>query len=108
MVAIAVRCDDDGPASTAARLQRVFELFLHHQTDRHHGVGLAMAKRLVERRGGTIDAASTVGEGDVHDPLAGGGPRTPQLRPRAKRTADRTTPRRLARTDAAMPNFSSQ
>ena len=60
MVAIAVR--DDGPGIDAARLQRVFELF-YTTKPTGTGVGLAMAKRLVERQGGTIDAASTVGEG---------------------------------------------
>lgn len=60
MVAIAVR--DDGPGMDAARLQRVFELF-YTTKPTGTGVGLAMAKRLVERQGGTIDAASAVGEG---------------------------------------------
>ena len=60
MVAISVR--DDGPGIDAARLQRVFELF-YTTKPTGTGVGLAMAKRLVERQGGTIDASSTVGEG---------------------------------------------
>lgn len=60
MVAISVR--DDGPGIDEARLQRVFELF-YTTKPTGTGVGLAMAKRLVERQGGTIDAASTVGEG---------------------------------------------
>lgn len=60
MVAIAVR--DDGPGMDDARLQRVFELF-YTTKPTGTGVGLAMAKRLVERQGGTIDAASVLGEG---------------------------------------------
>ena len=60
VVAIAVR--DDGPGIDEARLQRVFELF-YTTKPTGTGVGLAMAKRLVERQGGTIHAASAPGAG---------------------------------------------
>lgn len=62
MVAISVA--DTGPGIDENRLGHVFELF--YTTKRSGtGVGLAVAKRLVERQGGTFTAASPSGSGAV-------------------------------------------
>jgi signal transduction histidine kinase len=57
-----VSISDDGPGMDGARARRVFDLFY---TTQHSGtgVGLAMAKRLVERQGGTISVESAPGRG---------------------------------------------
>jgi signal transduction histidine kinase len=76
---VAISVHDDGPGIDAARLQRVFELF-YTTKPTGTGVGLAMAKRLVERQGGTIDAASAVGEGatfTIRLPVAGSAAHAP-------------------------------
>lgn len=53
---------DDGPGMDAATRQRAFDLFY---TTKHTGtgVGLAMARRLIERQGGAITVDSTLGAG---------------------------------------------
>lgn len=88
MVAVAVA--DSGPGIEATRIARVFELF-YTTKPTGTGVGLAMARRLVERQRGTIAVSSTPGAGTVFTlrlPLA----------------ADH--PSRIAAT--SMPNFSSR
>jgi signal transduction histidine kinase len=61
---IAVSIADRGPGIEGARLPRVFDLF-YTSKPTGTGVGLAVAKRLVERQGGTIEAASPTGGGAV-------------------------------------------
>lgn len=60
----AVRVDiaDDGPGMDEATSRRVFELFFTTKRS-GTGVGLAMAKRLIERQGGTIDVTTAAGRG---------------------------------------------
>jgi signal transduction histidine kinase len=53
---------DDGPGMDGARASRVFDLFYTTKSS-GTGVGLAMAKRLVERQGGTISVESAPGQG---------------------------------------------
>lgn len=59
---VAIEVRDDGPGIDAARLSRVFDLFYTTKSS-GTGVGLAMAKRLMERQGGSIEASSEVGVG---------------------------------------------
>ena len=61
MVAIAVR--DDGPGIDAARLQRVFELSLHHRRPAPGSASRDGEAGWSSVRAATIDAASTAGEG---------------------------------------------
>lgn len=61
---VAISVADRGPGIDAARLPRVFDLF-YTSKPTGTGVGLAMAKRLVERQGGTIEATSPAGGGAV-------------------------------------------
>jgi signal transduction histidine kinase len=63
---------DDGPGMDEATSRRVFELFFTTKRS-GTGVGLAMAKRLVERQGGTIDVATSAGRGTtfrIHLPVS--------------------------------------
>ena len=61
---VAISVTDTGPGIDASRLAQVFDLF--YTTKRAGtGVGLAVAKRLVERQGGTLAAASPPGSGAV-------------------------------------------
>lgn len=60
--AVAISVRDSGPGIDPSRLERVFELFYTTKPS-GTGVGLAMARRLVERQGGTIDANSAPGTG---------------------------------------------
>src|SRR5262249_36131755 len=65
-VTIAVR--DTGPGIAAEILPHIFERFYQGDTARTQtgaGLGLAIAKALVERQGGTIAVQSTVGKGSV-------------------------------------------
>ncbi|MEW6271914.1 MAG: ATP-binding protein [Thermodesulfobacteriota bacterium] len=69
---VALSVADDGPGIEGERVDRVFDLF-YTTKPAGTGVGLAMAKRLVERHGGTIEVASTPGVGTtftVRLPLA--------------------------------------
>jgi two-component system sensor histidine kinase AtoS len=63
-VMVAVAVVDSGPGIEATRMARVFELF-YTTKPTGTGVGLAMARRLVERQRGTIAASSTPGAGTV-------------------------------------------
>lgn len=60
-----VRVQDDGPGIPPAHHDRVLEPFqrLEANQDGHVGMGLATARRLVERLGGHIELDSEVGEG---------------------------------------------
>lgn len=67
---VSIRVADTGPGIAEAHLDRIFERF--HQVEdelaREHqglGIGLALTKEFIEIHGGTIDVASTVGEGTV-------------------------------------------
>ncbi len=53
---------DDGPGMDAARASRVFDMF-YTTKPTGTGVGLAMAKRLVERQGGTLSLETAPGQG---------------------------------------------
>lgn len=55
---------DSGPGIPAPALERVFDLFYTTKSS-GTGVGLAMARRLIEHQGGTITAASPPGGGAV-------------------------------------------
>lgn len=56
--AVTVAVADSGRGMTAAECERVFELFAHSDGSDGLGIGLTLARRLVELHGGTIDAAS--------------------------------------------------
>jgi signal transduction histidine kinase len=53
---------DTGPGIPPAQLGRIFKLFFTTKSS-GTGFGLAVAKKIVERHGGTIGVESTVGEG---------------------------------------------
>lgn len=57
-----ISLSDTGPGMDAATLRRVFDLFYTTKPS-GTGVGLAMAKRLVERQGGTLTVESEPGGG---------------------------------------------
>jgi signal transduction histidine kinase len=59
---VVVSVSDTGPGMDAATARRVFDLFYTTKAA-GTGVGLAMAKRLVERHGGTITVESAPGAG---------------------------------------------
>lgn len=63
---VALRVQDSGPGIDPAVLPRVFERFYRGDTARDKpgfGLGLAIAKALVEAQGGTITVESRLGEG---------------------------------------------
>ncbi|NMO57261.1 HAMP domain-containing histidine kinase [Actinoplanes sp. TBRC 11911] len=74
-VAIELRTDDgrvtmvvrdDGSGFDPADTQRIFDRFARGHDDRHRfGLGLALAREVVTGHGGTIEAASTPGQGAV-------------------------------------------
>jgi signal transduction histidine kinase len=61
VVAIDVR--DTGAGIAPDRLDRIFDRFYKSPESRGAGLGLAIAKQLVEAHGGEITAASVLGEG---------------------------------------------
>lgn len=64
---VAVRVKDDGPGIAADQIERIFDRF--HQADPARGpqsgagLGLALAREIVELHGGTISVESAEGEG---------------------------------------------
>lgn len=65
---VVVAVSDTGVGIAPDHLSRVFDkLFRVNRVDRPagHGLGLSLCKAIVERHGGTIDVASTAGEGTV-------------------------------------------
>lgn len=64
---------DNGPGMDPETLKHVFEPFFSTKPDGGTGLGLAISKRIVGEVGGSLEAASTVGEGSrftVHLPLS--------------------------------------
>ncbi len=61
--AVLFRIEDDGPGIAAENLSRIFEPFFTTKEDVGTGLGLWVAKEIVERHGGTIEAASGTAEG---------------------------------------------
>ena len=59
---VAISVSDDGPGIRGEDLSRVFEPYFTTK-DGGTGLGLAVARRIVEEHGGTIDVASAPGEG---------------------------------------------
>jgi signal transduction histidine kinase len=55
---VTLRIEDDGPGIAAENLNRIFEPFFTTKEDVGTGLGLWVAKEIVERHGGTIEAAS--------------------------------------------------
>ncbi len=66
---VRIRVKDTGEGLTADELAQLFQPFNRLGQEGHAekgtGIGLVVCKRLVELMGGTIDVASTVGEGSV-------------------------------------------
>jgi PAS domain S-box-containing protein len=56
--AVVIRVRDDGAGIAPERLPRIFELFNKDNRSGGLGIGLSLARRLVEMHGGTISAAS--------------------------------------------------
>ena len=54
--AVVFRIEDDGPGIAAENLTRIFEPFFTTKEDVGTGLGLWVAKEIVERHGGTIEA----------------------------------------------------
>ncbi|MCP5117823.1 MAG: HAMP domain-containing histidine kinase, partial [bacterium] len=59
-----VRVRDSGPGIRKEDLPQIFELFFTTKQDQHRtGLGLPIAKSIVERHGGSIQVASVEGQG---------------------------------------------
>lgn len=59
-----IRVADTGPGIPEDLLRKIFEPFFTTKEDQHRtGLGLAIAKSIVERHGGSIEVASAHGEG---------------------------------------------
>jgi signal transduction histidine kinase len=61
--ALAVAISDTGAGIPPEALGHVFERFYKSAESRGAGLGLAIAKQLVEAHGGTISVSSVVGKG---------------------------------------------
>jgi PAS domain S-box-containing protein len=60
--AVTMSISDNGPGVNPEECRKIFEPF-HSSKTRGTGLGLAISRRLVEAHGGTMDAASTPGNG---------------------------------------------
>ncbi len=58
--ALVFRIEDTGPGIAAENLTRIFEPFFTTKEDVGTGLGLWVAKEIVERHGGTIEAGTSV------------------------------------------------
>jgi signal transduction histidine kinase len=61
--AVAIEVRDTGAGIAPDRVDRIFDRFYKSPESRGAGLGLAIAKQLVEAHGGTITAKSVLGEG---------------------------------------------
>jgi two-component system, OmpR family, sensor histidine kinase BaeS len=62
---IVIRVRDNGPGIPAEQLPRLFERFQKGPNSRGSGLGLSIARKLVQAHGGTIHAESKEGRGTV-------------------------------------------
>jgi two-component system sensor histidine kinase BaeS len=62
---VAIEVRDSGFGIEPERIERIFDRFYKSPESRGAGLGLAIAKQLVEAHGGRISATSVVGEGTV-------------------------------------------
>ncbi|MEN6325912.1 MAG: ATP-binding protein [Syntrophomonas sp.] len=65
---IKIAIEDNGPGIPADKLEQIFERFYRIDSERTKdlmstGLGLAIARELIEAHGGTLEAASTEGKG---------------------------------------------
>ncbi len=60
---IVVRVDDDGPGIPKPERQRLFKAFHSTRQDSPGGLGLAIARRLIEEAGGRIEVEDAPGGG---------------------------------------------
>ncbi|HET9268102.1 MAG TPA: HAMP domain-containing sensor histidine kinase, partial [Vicinamibacterales bacterium] len=63
--AIRLWVEDAGPGVRPDHLPRVFELFWRAERHRGAGIGLAVAKGIVEAHGGRIGVTSQIGSGST-------------------------------------------
>jgi signal transduction histidine kinase len=61
--ALVLDCDDDGPGVPPAWRERMFEPFATTRGDRAGGLGLAIARRMAEERGGSLEVSDREGGG---------------------------------------------
>jgi len=60
-----IEVEDNGIGIEAENIHRVFDPFFTHAKENGTGLGLSVSYGIVQRYGGNIDVASTVGEGSV-------------------------------------------